>query len=94
MLISYLASNAQHEPMTDMNNRGEPVYGPPVNITCRRQVKTQEIITPDKQVIKAQYVYYVTDAVVPGDKLDGHLVQQVEEWEMLGGRIMGYKAVV
>ena len=94
MLTQYLTAKAQHEPMTNMNNRGEPVYGPPTTIPCRRQLKTQEIITPDKQVIKVERVYYVKDAVVPGDKLDGHLVQMVEEWELLGGRIMAYKAVV
>lgn len=77
-----------------INNRGEPEYGPPVTISCRRQIQTQEIISPDKQIIKAEYVYYVKDAVVPGDKLDGHLVQMVEEWTMLGGQTMGYKAVV
>lgn len=77
-----------------MSNRGEPTYGPPVFIPCRRQLRTQEIITPDKQVIKTEYVYYVKDAVCPGDKLDGRLVQMVAEWTMLGGRIMGYKAVV
>lgn len=94
MLIKYLSSTAQHEPLTGFNNRGEPSHGPPVPIPCRRQVKNQEIITPDKQSIKAEYVYYVKDPVVPGDKLDGHVVQMVEEWTMLGGRVMGFKAVV
>lgn len=94
MLTQYLTAKAQHEPMTNLNNRGEPIFGPPVAIYCRRQVKTQEIITPDKQTIKTEYIYYVKDAVVPGDKLDGRLVQLVEEWSMLGGRIMGFKAVV
>ncbi|MTI95389.1 MAG: hypothetical protein FH749_07855 [Firmicutes bacterium] len=94
MLTGYLTATAIHKPQTDTNNRGEPVYGPPVSISCRCQVKTQEIRTPDKQVIKADYVYYVRDAVVPGDLLDGRLVQLVEEWAMLGGRIMGFKAVV
>lgn len=94
MLIKYLTSAAQHEPLASIDNRGEPTYGPPATIYCRRQVKTHEIISPDKQIIKAEYVYYVKDAVVPGDKLDGRLVQMVEEWTLIGGQLMGYKVVV
>jgi hypothetical protein len=94
MLQAYLNQTALYKPLLDVDNRGQPVYGDETVVPCRRQTKTQEIITPDKQTIKVEHVYYLAQSAKEGDSLDGRRVQYVAEMVGLGGTVIGYKAVV
>lgn len=77
-----------------MNNRGEIEFLAPVTISCRKQVRTQTILTSDARVLKTDYIYYTSWPVWTDDLLDGQRVQDVAEWADLTGEIVGYKAVV
>lgn len=94
MLGPYLNSSAVHEVQISLDDRGKPLFAPPQTIACRKILETQEIVTPDRQVVQTSHVYYLNTPVVPGDKLDGRLVQGVVEWTTLTGHVLGYKAVV
>ena len=101
MLSGYLNQTAvltRAERDTDgnavMNNRGEVNYLAPVSVPCRRELSQREILTPDAQTIKTNWVHYLVTPVATDDVLDGLRVQLVEVWAGLGGATVGYKAVV
>lgn len=94
MLTRYLNQKAELRSVIDTNNRGEPIYGEAIMVRCRKEVGTKEIITPEKQVIKAEYVYYLVDSVLVGDSIDGRRVQFVNPMTGLFGDIKGYEVVV
>jgi|GEM_PF-1311988 len=93
MFDTYLNQTAFYAPLVGSDNRGQPVYGDEVSVSCRRQAQTQEIIMPDKRTVRAEYVYYLSQVVKEGDSLDGRRVQLVSEMRGLGGTVLGYKAV-
>jgi len=93
MLSAYLNQMAVYAPLTGLNNRGQPSYGPSLSIPCRKRAQTQEVITPDKRTVKCEYTYCLSQAVREGDLLDGRRVQMVKAWTMMDGQIIGYQAV-
>lgn len=94
MLNSYLNQTAVYHCKTGTDDRGQPIYGEPINIPCRHQPKIQNILTKDGQTVQTQHVYYLDAGVHEGDILNGKIVMAVSVWHGLNGEVMGYKAVV
>lgn len=94
MLSTYLNQTAEYKPCTGTDGRGESIFGTPVTISCRKQAKTQNVLTATGQVLQSQHVYLLKQAVAVGDMLDGSVVMAVNDWHGLFGEVIGYKAVV
>jgi hypothetical protein len=94
LLKNYLNQHAAYKAKTGTNDRGQPVYGGAVTISCRKRKKVQYILTATGQTVKTQHVYYLNAAVSEGDMLDGMAVTAVSDWTCLGGETLGYKAVL
>jgi hypothetical protein len=94
VLSAYLNQTAQYQRRTGTDNRGQGVYGSASTVACRKQAKTQHILTATGSTVKTNHVYYLTDSVAEGDVLDGKVVITVIPWAGLGGEIIGYKAAM
>jgi hypothetical protein len=94
VLSTYLNQTAQLKRRTDTDNRGQGVYGDVVTVDCRKQAKTQYVLTATGATVKTNHIYYLTDSVAEGDMLDGKVVITVVPWTDLGGEIIGYKAAM
>lgn len=94
MLNSYLNQTAVYHCKTGTDDRGQPIYGDQIAITCRYQPKLQNVVTATGQTVQTQHIYYTTQAVNEGDMLNGKIVMAVSTWYGLNGEVMGYKAVV
>jgi len=71
---------------------GQPQYGAKRTVVCRRQAKTQEVLTSDGQKVETSTIYYLVSEVFEGDQLDKLRVVAVAEWVTLGGTPLGWKA--
>lgn len=94
MLSDYLNQTAEYRPHTGTDDRGQPTYGGPVSVPCRKQAKLQNVLTATGQLAAAQHVYYLDREVNEGDMLDGLTVMAVLIWSGLDGETIGYKAVM
>lgn len=94
MLSAYLNQTAVFKACTGTDDRGQPVYGLPSVIKCRKQAKVQNVLTETGQSIRTQHVYYTKSQVSEGDLLDGKVIMGVSAWTGLNGEILGYMAVV
>lgn len=101
MLSAYLNQTAELQRVahkadgsTKMDNRGQIQYESVRTVKCRKRLKMQEVLTPDSQVIKANWTYHLMDEVRADDLLDGKRVQLVFDQVMLGGNTVGHRAVV
>ena len=94
MLNSYLNQTAEYRKKTGTDDRGQPIYGDQIAIACRYQPKLQNVVTAMGQTVQTQHIYYTTQAVNEGDRLNGKVIMAVSVWHGLNGEAMGYKAVV
>ena len=94
MLNSYLGRAVGYRAKTGTDDRGQPTYGDQIAIACRYQPKLQTVVTATGQTIQTQHIYYTTQAVNEGDRLNGKVIMAVSVWYGLNGEVMGYKAVV
>lgn len=85
---------AEYKPFKGTDGRGDFMYGQALGIKCRRQQKVQNVLTDREQVVKTLHIYYTHDEVHEGDMLDGRIVVSVSVMTDLGGKTIGYKAVV
>ena len=94
MLDAYLNQRVELKRYAGTNDFGEALYGDAEVIPCRYQPRAQNVLTSTGQIVKTQHIYYTTQAVAEGDRLDGKVVMAVSEWIGLTGDTMGYKAVM
>ena len=94
MLGAYLNQRVELKRYAGTNDFGEALYDYAQVIPCRYQPKAQNVLTSTGQIVKTQHIYYTTQAVAEGDKLDGKVVMAVSEWVGLTGDTVGYKAVM
>lgn len=94
MLGSYLNQTASHEATTGADSRGQLTYDTATTVNCRKQAKTQTVMSKDGRLVTAQHVYYLQNKVTEGDMLDGMVVMAVGEWIDLNGTVIGYRAVM
>ena len=94
MLNSYLNQTAVYRSKTGTSDRGQPIYGEPMNIPCRKQDKAQNVLMSTAQTVRTQHIYYCKNTVNEGDMLDDKIVTAVSVWRGLGGEILGFKAVM
>lgn len=94
MLSAHLNQTAEYRPRTGTDDRGQPAYGEPVALPCRRQQKAQNVLSSTGQTIATRHVYYLNRVVSEGDLLDGLVVMGVTLMNGLGGAVVGCKAVM
>lgn len=76
-----------------LDERGRPSYAPAKTINCRKRYKLTEILTPDAQVIRGEWIYRLDVPLRIDDILDNKRVQLVQAMVAPDGQIYGYKAV-
>lgn len=94
MLTSYLNQTAEYRPCIGTDDRGQPIYGSPVILPCRRQKKAQNALTATGQSVRTQHVYYLAREITEGDMLDGLVVMGISLMTGLDGETVGCKAVM
>ena len=94
MLGNYLNQTASYAATTGTDSRGQLTYGTATTVNCRKQAKTQTVMSKDGRIVTTQHVYYLQNAATEGDMLDGMVVMAVGEWTDLSGNVIGYKAVL
>lgn len=79
-----------------LNEYGEPSYQEPVVVKCRREKYHVKAATNTGAFINCMHTYYLDDSVKPmvDDMLDGHLIQDVEEYVDGAGILVGYEVSV
>lgn len=76
------------------NSDGEPVYGAPVFIKCRRETSIRRYEQAGGDLLKNTTEYYTTQEIKIDDKLDGQLVKFTEHYADLSGIVIGYRSVI
>lgn len=78
------------------NSYGEPQYDEELVIPCRREVRTQKVMTTDGSILTATSVYYLDphDLVSVEDLVDGHVVLTVTEYTGSSGLLEGIQVTV
>lgn len=77
-----------------LDRYGEPEYGVPVVLKCRREQTTKDVQTANGAVLRSYTVYYLDEAQVirSGDKIDGRTVLAVTEYTNERGESEGFEA--
>ena len=94
MLSAYLNQTAELKRKIGTDDRGYFTYSEPVYVDCRKQTKTLNSFTENKQIAAPQHIIYLFDEVSEGDIIDGDVVAVVSVWRDLNGEAVGYKAVI
>lgn len=81
---------------TVLNTYGELSYETPVELKCRRESTTKDILTPNGSILRASTRYFLDESVVirADDKLDGRVVLTVIEYTNQLGLCEGYECYV
>lgn len=73
-----------------LNKFGEIVYPiVPVSTSCRREKATRDVQTSNGAILKSVARYFTDVLVQPDDRLDGHVVIEVEEYTNQLGKTEG-----
>lgn len=94
LLTGYLNQQAQLEEYVRDNDYGEPEFGSPATIACRRQTKHELFVTTRGDTKVSAAVYYTDAKVQAGDRIDGAIIESVLEMVDFGGTVQGYKVMV
>lgn len=77
-----------------LNRYGEMEYNSPINLKCRRERTTKDVLTANGSVLKSASIYYTDESVLirTDDKIDGRVVLSVEEFTNEHGQTEGFKS--
>lgn len=75
---------------------GEPLYGAPIQIKCRREISIQDVQTNTGAILKSNTRYFIDNKykVQADDKLDGKCILKVAEYTNQSGKAEGYECYV
>jgi len=71
---------------------GGSVFEPPRKLRCRREDVRRMVLDGNGREVVSSSRYFLTEAVAPGDTLDGLTVLSVAAVTSMFGRIEGYEA--
>ena len=101
MLNGYLNQTAIFTPAVRVNGAppakdkfGVIEYGKPRNIKCRCETQAKDVVMPEGRTVRVEQTYYLGTEVMTGDLIDGAEVLFVHPWVSLGGKPIGWEAMV
>lgn len=84
--------NSSGKPVLD--KFGEPSYAAPIQLKCRREKNTKDVLTATGSVKRSDTVFYTDECyeIQTDDKLDGRVVLAVVEYTNENGKVEGYES--
>lgn len=75
---------------------GEPMYGTPIKLKCRRERVLKDVLTPSGAVKRSSTCYYLDSqsSISFGDLIDGKSILDFEEYTNEYGKTEGYMVIV
>lgn len=79
-----------------LNEYGEIQYEAPTIVKCRRERITKDVATSNGSILRSYSRYFIDDSVPINvdDRLDSHVVLEVEEYTNQFGKTEGYEVYV
>lgn len=102
-MSAYLRQTAQYEAVKYdaegnpvLDEYGKPTYETAVTVKCRKEKYCVKAATGYGQFLNYSSTYYLDEKIKPrvDDKLDGHLIQDVNEYVDGIGTLVGYEVIV
>lgn len=89
MITDYLNQSATYETFKSTDLYGTPTYNPAVTIRVRKRKTSSSAITGHGEVVDIKNVLHTDSVVSVGDKVDGCVVQAIEELVNYAGIVIG-----
>lgn len=94
-LHKYLNQKAIYRPLNGIDYDGNPIWSDlDIVINVREEQIDRFKILPFKYEDDIKNVYYTTEEVFLGSKINNNIIKQVKNWVDKNGEIVGYKVYV